>query len=395
MGRSKNTKLLDFEYATYRSQIQDYFVEEVLTSPVTILDPMAGTAPLIPFFETHGHKAYLSDLLPIHYHINRMKLWRSKESFNEYGSEKIKRRLMTYLKPLNRKRTFVSTDWIDETILDIFVGAWNQAEDEDEYLRAVLRGLIILCIKPYSSFSKSSNPTWIKIGGITTDRSVSEVISENMDLIRSFYANYPSLEEEGECHLGIGDAASFKMDERADLIMTSPPYCNRLDYANSYSPELQFLSRVGYPTPRERLIGTNVVKDYGTLEEDLQRIGEASQYISDFLGRIRNMKFRDTSYYLRYFARYFAGLFLAFENLLSYLSDSGRMYIVIQDNLHRGELIELDVALSEMLEKKGYDCRVVERFERHHLGRRNISKYHRVVYIRQYEKILLAGRDLR
>ena len=395
MGWSQNTKLLDFEYATYRNQIKEYFIDKVLVSPVTILDPMAGTAPLIPFFETHGHKAYLYDLLPIHYHINRMKLHRSKDSFYEYGSDRTRRFLLTHLKPLNRKRTLVSVDWIDETILDIFVEAWNQVEDEDESLRAILRGLIILSIRPYSSFFKSNNPTWIKIGGITTDRTVSDVVSEKIGLIRRFYENYPSLEEEGECHLGIGDAASLKMDEKADLIMTSPPYCNRLDYTNSYSPELQFLSRVGYPTPRERLIGTNVVKDYGTLEEDLQRIGEASQYVSDFLGRVRNMKFRDTSYYLRYFTRYFAGLFLAFENLLSYLSDSGRMYIVIQDNLHRGELIELDVALSEMLEKKGYDCRVVERFERHHLGRRNISKYHRVVYIRQYEKILLAGRDLR
>lgn len=396
--KSINNKLLNFEYATFRKEVREIIIRELHKKPKVFLDPLAGTAPLLPDFETLGHKAYLFDILPVHYHINKLKLFKTKELFYEYGQDWYKQKLLEYMKPLNRKRRRISSDWIDESILKDLKNAWDLANKEKEEIATVLKGIILMSIRSFSSYTKSKNSTWIRPGGITSNESVGQVIEDKIRLLKSYYESYPSLVKQGKCIIGIEDAMQLHLEEKVDFIITSPPYCNRLDYLRAYSPEHFFLSKVGYPTPNDGLIGTNVVKNYTKFEEDLLWIKKASNYAFRLIKKIEQNRTRkgnyyeDRDYYVRYYTRYYTRLLKTFENLLQSLLKNGKMYIVVQDNQHRGKLIQIDKALNQLFKNNGYKCHILKKWERKHLGRMNVSREHIVVYVRHYEKLLLVER---
>ena len=82
-------------------------------------------------------------------------------------------------------------------------------------------------------------------------------------------------------------------------------------------------------------------------------------------------------------------LFEVVNNALKNLSSDGKIYIVTQDNIHRGQLIETDRILRELFSAKGWESRTVKKWERHHLGLQTISREHAFVMPKQAEKIVV------
>jgi DNA modification methylase len=194
----------------------------------------------------------------------------------------------------------------------------------------------------------------------------------------------------GRIHFSTLDAAQLCIPEKADLIVTSPPYCNRLDTITQYGPENYFLSALGYKIYSDAVIGTTAVKNYATFAEDFEFLSCKSTYANALLGKFRaSSKPGEANYYLRYYTRYFAMLFQNIHCLLDNLSPKGTMCLVLQDNSHRGELIEIDMLLRQLLKPYGWKCRIVEKWPRSHLGLRNLSRDHLVTRRKQFEKVLV------
>jgi hypothetical protein len=160
----RNSRVLSSEYATFRSEIQEYFKDRLLKKPSVILDPMAGTAPLIPFFETNGHTAYLNDILPLHLFINKAKTYDVSQHYQQRGYDWFFQQLFYCMTPLEGKVLCMSDKWIDDTILRGLIEAWHATEHYDKNSATLLKALILLCVHPYSSTTRSKNPTWVKYG---------------------------------------------------------------------------------------------------------------------------------------------------------------------------------------------------------------------------------------
>jgi hypothetical protein len=71
----RRIKILRKEYASFRPEVVDFFVKKVLPRSRVVLDPMAGTSPLIPYIEYSGISAHFNDILPIHLFVNRAKTY--------------------------------------------------------------------------------------------------------------------------------------------------------------------------------------------------------------------------------------------------------------------------------------------------------------------------------
>ena len=67
--------LLPAEYGTFRPKIFKFLLEKVLPNSKNILDPMAGSAPLIPYIEKAGKKGYFNDIIPLFNLINKAKTY--------------------------------------------------------------------------------------------------------------------------------------------------------------------------------------------------------------------------------------------------------------------------------------------------------------------------------
>lgn len=389
-------KILSSDYATFRRDIQDYIKDHILKEPLIILDPMAGTAPLIPFIETHGHKAYLNDILPVHFYVNRAKTYRIFQCYKKYGYDWFSQQLLHCMAPLRGKRLCISDKWIDDSVLDSFIQAWHTAEEYDSNVATLLKATILLCVRPFSSITRTTNPTWFKAGGMSSNKDLRDIVGESLTTFDKYYRYcYESLNvnRRGKCILTTQNAVELRLSQKVDLILTSPPHPNRLDTIVQYGPESYFLSAVGHAIPEKDVIGTTKVRNYETFVTDFEYLTSKSESASRLLNKIKkSRKADDPTYYLRYYTRYFAMVSRTLEKVLDNLSSTGKMYIVVQDNTHRGKLIEIDKVVRELLRANGWRSRVIKEWERHHLGLRRVSRDHAFVKPKQFEKLVVIWR---
>lgn len=392
-----NFRILSSEYGAFRSEIQEFFKVTLLRKTSVILDPMAGTAPLIPFIETNGHTAYLNDILPIHFFINKAKTYQAFRNYQKLGYDWFFHELLDCMSSLQGKELCISDKWIDDSILLGLVQAWQAAESHDRNSATLLKAVILLCVRPLSSTTKSKNPTWLKYGGMSSGKDLKEIIKDSLTRFDEYYCHHYSLStftrKKGRCIITNENAADLSIPQKVDLILTSPPYCNRLDPIVQYGPENYFLAALGHISPEEGLVSTTKVKDYDRLAMDFESLTSKSKYACHLLTKIKESSVADDpGYYLKYYTRYFATLFQVIHRVLSSLSTTGKMYIVTQDNTHRGELIEIDRVLHDLLEANRWHSRVIKKWERHHQGLRNVSRNHAFVRPKQLEKLMVVWR---
>lgn len=389
-----NFKILSSEYGAFREEIQEFF-KRILKKPSVILDPMAGTAPLIPFVETNGHIGYFNDILPIHFFINRAKTYKIFQVYQQNGYDWHLQQLLHCMASLEGKVLCISDKWIDDSILDGLKEAWKATEQYDDSSATLLKATILLCVRPLSSTTKSKNPTWLKYGGMSSGKHLKEIISDSLTRFDKYFHHHYWLPpiKKGKCLITNQNATELELPQKVDFILTSPPYCNRLDPIVQYGPENYFLSVLGHAIPKEGLVTTTKVRDYDKLEYDFENLTTKSKYACHLLTKIKESPISDDlSYYLKYYTRYFAVLFHVIDKALSNLTPAGKIYMVTQDNTHRGELIEIDRLLGELLQVSGWHSRVIRKWERHHQGLRNVSRNHAFVRPKQLEKLMVLWR---
>jgi len=357
---------------------------------------MAGTSPFIPFVETHGYIAYFNDILPIYFYINRAKQYRVFQCYKKYGYNWFYRELLYCMAPLRGKHSYISHKWIDDRVLDGLIRAWRATEEYDKDIEIFLKAAIVKSVRFFSAFKSTTNPTWFKNGGISSNKNFQEIIGDTLTTFDKYYSCFygsSSTILKGRCIFSIKNAAELNLDRKVDIILTSPPYCNRIDCVRQYGPEIYFLSAVGHNIAEDNLIGTNKVKDYKKYENpesDFEFLTNNSKFANRLLNKIKKSPQKDDlTYYLPYYTRYFSMLYQTFKKVLDSLSSEGKMYVILQDNTHRGELIEIDKILKELLKINGRRSRIIKTWERHHLGLRNPSKDHAFVKRKQFEKLMV------
>lgn len=401
-------RLLPVEYARFRPHVLGFLERVIPARPSVILDPMAGTAPLLPFVQTHGHTGYFADLLPVHYYANRLRSYDSCRLYRQLGREKI---IDMVLRSSGRLRSVaerqrISADWFDRETLSALVSTWRNLEQHIEPIRGMLQACVLFSARDLSTYSKTKNGTWPRPGGIAPATPLRTVLEralfrpENrpVDGLEPYYGvTYGNLQPGplGKVRVVQADAARLRIPRPVDLIITSPAYCNRLDYQRMYGPELSFLAAVGSAFDSAAVLGTNIVRDYTRFESDFGYATTRSRSVARFLSTVEERQRsseRSSNYYVRCFTRYFARLFTTFEHLLENLAPNGRLVVVTQDNSHRGELIRIDAALRDLLRRNGFRIDLARQWSVHHLGKRNVSRHYPAITHLQTERVLVAHR---
>jgi hypothetical protein len=394
----KKVALLPTEYSSFRTEIRQYFVDKVLPQAKTFLDPWAGNASLMPYLEFNSREVYFNDILPLHYYINKAKTFRVAKYLliSERNVEAtLKTALLDILYPLDNKKLTISSQWIDHDILDIFVAAWDRLLSYPSPLNDILRCLLILCVRPYSSLTSSiSNPTWLKAGGMSTSHDISYIIDTAISILFTyhnyFYSNPVKPTSHTKSFFISKDAQFLNLSKKVDTIFTSPPYCNRLDIYRVYNPELFFLAHVDCGLTHNSILGTNTVKNYDS-SIDRQYISFIAPHTAMLLSTIDKLgKPDENNYYLRYYSRYFSKLYRTLQNVLTSLDTKGSAYLVVQNNMHRGELIDMQDLLVDFFSRIGMSAQTVYTHDRHHLGKRNISAEYPAVIKKHKEMIIKA-----
>jgi DNA methylase len=207
-----------------------------------------------------------------------------------------------------------------------------------------------------ASVNRSKNPTWMKKPSVSerVDSTPEKIAKLFMATAREKIGLCP---ETPYCHrpdVQRGTSVELRLpDEVADLVLTSPPYCTRIDYAVTTRVELAVLRTTAEEVDalRDRTMGTSTVRQDKTTSYS-EKWGPCC---SGFLDQVRKHPSKASStYYLKNFLQYFDDLWRSLGEIDRCTKPRGRVVIVVQDSYYKGIRTDLAQIVKEMGESFGW-----------------------------------------
>lgn len=220
-------------------------------------------------------------------------------------------------------------------------------------------------LRHFISEFQSSNPTWIKVsdGGeriqLSPDRILNRFRREIESLLKSMRAETEVMPSVGTRTCVINQASSLLLPVASgsiDAVISSPPYCTRIDYVRATLPELAV---IGYPNGnvtrglREMMIGTPTINK--TQGNNGANWGPTC---SRFLSAVEGHSSKASStYYLKYYRQYFASVSTSLAEINRVLKKSGQCVLVVQDSYYKEIQNDLPRIFIEMATQLGWTLR--------------------------------------
>lgn len=213
---------------------------------------------------------------------------------------------------------------------------------------------------------RSSNPTWLRTPKKAEDKlSASQLCVARLfaDNVRGMSAALAAKRDAdllistkprpGECKITLADTASMKLDpESIDCVLTSPPYCTRIDYTVATRIELAVLGpllRTGARALGKQMIGSTQVPSEPIMVD--QAWGKTC---ARFLAALKAHPSKASSgYYYRTHLDYFDKMARSIERLSGALKPGGRAFLVVQDSYYKDLHNDLPKMISEIARAHG------------------------------------------
>ena len=209
----------------------------------------------------------------------------------------------------------------------------------------------------------SSNPTWLRVSKAPEDRlSLSSRVlhrrfSTEVATMRTGLTQRPQQgAKDTRVTIAEGDARRLPLPvDSIDLIVSSPPYLTRIDYAVATRPELAILGyEAGEGMARLRQQLTGGVRIRNTTPTASKDWGEVC---TGLLAAVEAHPSKASSgYYLKQFLQYFSDIFDSLGEIQRVLTSGGRSILVVQDSLYKDLHVNLPSVVLQMGEAKGLKC---------------------------------------
>ncbi len=151
----------------------------------------------------------------------------------------------------------------------------------------------------------------------------------------------------------IGSSTNLPIDSSSiDLVLTSPPYCTRIDYGIATLPELSIVCVEGEKeigSVRRNLMGTTTVPK--TIKRSSEDLGlKCTAFLESV--ECHDSKASKT-YYYKNFVQYFQSLNNSISEIVRTLKNKSKFVCVVQDSHYKDLHCDLPNLVIEMAEKKG------------------------------------------
>ena len=250
------------------------------------------------------------------------------------------------------------------TVRATFVGLSSAQTTQFSPLAAFFYLALFKTVRVLCKDFGTSNPTWIKTAKTPEDHlkissaDIYATFTNAVSELSHAFAEWESHQVKNshknskqlplsEIRLDIADARALPMaDKSVDAVVTSPPYCTRLDYVVATLPELAVIgvSLAEAENLKRRLIGTTKVPP--TLPAFQAEWGEECRRL------LHNIEVHPShasaTYYLKWAAQYFESLYDSFVEINRVLKPGSPCAIVVQDSNYKEVKIELPNIVCQM-----------------------------------------------
>jgi hypothetical protein len=205
-----------------------------------------------------------------------------------------------------------------------------------------------------ASAFRTSNPTWIRLP--TNEQERAEFSREEIEkrFISAVLASRLAVGrgnpfQRVACEVSRNDATSAVPAQSVDWVVTSPPYCTRIDYAAGTRIELALIApliNVDADELRRRMIGTTVVPKQSPRPRE-----EWGTKCTQFLEAVYNHTSKASKgYYYLTNVDYFDKMFRSLTKLASALKPKGMAVLVVQDSYYKDVHNDLPSIITDMSE---------------------------------------------
>lgn len=205
-----------------------------------------------------------------------------------------------------------------------------------------------------------SNPTWVKQPKTKLNRkrpSQSTIHTVFLDEIRSLslldgLSDFKYRVPDSTVSLKIGNAENIALNtESVDAIISSPPYCTRIDYAVSTAIELAIIrcEQSEFDILRRGLTGTSTVQRIAPTFES-----KWGSTCALFLERLYNHQSQASKgYYFKNHLQYFSSLSRSVEEISRILKPGSPCFLVVQDSHYKEIHNDVPTIVTEMANHSG------------------------------------------
>lgn len=153
----------------------------------------------------------------------------------------------------------------------------------------------------------------------------------------------------------LGDSRHLALEtDSVGGVVTSPPYCTRIDYGVATRPELAILGAREHDLKRlrDQMVGTpTMTGKRGTAEQSEQWGATATTFLE---GVAAHASKASAGYYANYFLQYYAGMWDSLGELRRVLKDDAPAVLVVQDNHYKDLHNDTAKILGEMATALGF-----------------------------------------
>ncbi|AJE22735.1 DNA methyltransferase [Azotobacter chroococcum] len=205
---------------------------------------------------------------------------------------------------------------------------------------------------------RSTNPTWIRKAKAEDEKLeipstviVAEFLNQVERLVHAYLEDSTSKDLSPSVNLLIADSTIKESSTPVDFVLTSPPYCTRIDYAVATSIELAILSQISNTDTvslSKKMLGTPKVKN--VICENRQLPSRCEQ----FLSAVKKHSSKDSStYYYKTHLDYYQKMDLSLLNISKSLKNSGTAVLVVQDSYYKEIHNDVPSIISEIANQHG------------------------------------------
>ena len=350
-------------------------VERILSRyrhAISVLDPFSGTATTSLCAATHGHSATSVDINPFLvwfgrakvFHYNRKDIDRTREVTAKIG-ELVKAQSVSPVTPppiANIDRWWEDASLAYLCLLKAAIALYDTEPDAIRNLlkTAFCRTLIEVSNAAFNHQSMSFRDKQ-KCNGqrkLWPDEALGvDPFSENIEtVLRSAEPN-----PVGNANVILGDARSLEFldKQRFDLLITSPPYPNRMSYIRELRPYMYWLGYLKEAREAGELDWRAIGGTWGIATSRLNgwerdRANYCPDNLLVIIEKISKVDSKSGPVLAKYVAKYFEDMWRHFKSVREYMKPSAEVHYIVGNSKFYDYLVPVEAVYADMLGKAGF-----------------------------------------
>lgn len=332
-----------------------------------ILDPFCGTGTTALCATSHGYDAVTTD-------INPFLIWLAQAKLSLYSKTDLAntRRMLPQIASLIHTQSIApapappihnierwwsaaNIQYLSQLLAAIKLVATDFPLSQNLLLIAFCRTLMDLSNAAFNHQSMSFQN--VNQLGLDLEVDSEEIFVGNVDVALSGAEINPS----GKGKVIAGDARKVTLAEDGpfDLVVTSPPYANRMSYIRELRPYMYWLGFLSNGRDAGELDWSAIGGTWGVATSrlsDWKRSGKIFEYpqLDETLKEISHAKNKHGTVLANYVTKYFDDIWEHLQSLPPVLSPNAEVHYVVGNSTFYGSLISTEKIYADMLTKLGF-----------------------------------------